>query len=126
MLGPPRFNPTPGDRVEGPTPAVSFVPREGTQDTPGASGSNAGPARLTPGPGASLPLDLTAEPTVAHIPVTTYTGHVVMYSSDRKITIRDRSDNIQKVSCPLFVLQHGSLPDECASAHFPRTSCDRE
>ena len=69
--------------------------------------------RLTLGPGAYLPLDATAEPIVAHISVTTYTGHVVMYISDGKIMIRDTSDNIQKVPCPPFVLQPGHPPDEC-------------
>ena len=68
MLGPPRFDPVVGDRKGGPPPTLSLVPRERTQDTLGASSSTAGLVRLTPGPGpcASLSLDLTAGPRVAH------------------------------------------------------------
>ena len=82
--------------------------------------------RPTLGPGASLPLDLAVDPIVAHIPNTTYTGHVVMNSSDRKMTIRDRADSIQKVRCPEFVLQLGQPPEECVSVHLPATNVDRE
>ena len=44
-----------------------------------------------------------------------------MYSSDRKMTIRDRADRIQNVLCPQFVLQPGQLPEERASVHLPST-----
>ena len=72
-----------------------------------------------------LPLDIAAAPTVAHIPDATYTVHVVMYSKDRKMTIWDRADNIQK----------GTLSPICAPAcsasgkvsiHLPTTNLDNE
>ena len=51
--------------------------------------------RLTLGFGASLPLGLTENPSVAHIPASNYTGYVVMYSTDRTMTISGQSDNYQ-------------------------------
>ena len=78
MPGPPRFDAARGDHAEGPTPTISFVPRERMHDTPGASSSTAGPVRLKPGPSASLPPDLAVDPTVAHIPATTHSGHAIM------------------------------------------------
>jgi len=100
MLGLPKFDPALGDRLAGPPPVpppllysepgqalrrwdpeqqafvtnclpVTLVPRERTQDSPGA-GSSSGPLRLTLGPCASLPLDLVEDPKVAHIVPSTY------------------------------------------------------
>ena len=79
MLGPPKFDIARGGRALDPHHTFSFVPRERTQDTPGASSSSAGPLRLTRAPCASPPYDLTEDLRVAHIPVTNYTGDVVMY-----------------------------------------------
>ena len=73
MPGPPKFDPTMGDRVAGPPLTLNLVPRERTQESPGA-GSSAGPLRLTLGPCASLPPNLTADPKVARIVSSTYNG----------------------------------------------------
>ena len=104
MPGPPRFDPALGGRRGGPPPALRIVPRERTQDTLG-SGSNSGPARptlrLSPGPCASLPLDLTDDPKVAQIVPSAYTGHVTMYTNTKVVTIKERSD-LSKDGLSLF------------------------
>ena len=104
MPSPPSFDPTRGDTV---------VPRERSA-TPGAS-SSSGPVRLTPGPGASLPTDLTEEPTVAHIPDSDDSGYVIMYVPNRTMTMDDRSvwPSTGRVVCPHFALQPGIPPDRC-------------
>ena len=66
-----------GGRSSGPLPSIKLVPRERTQDSPGA-GSSSGPARLSLGPCVTLPPDLTEDPKVAQIVPSTYTRHVVM------------------------------------------------
>ena len=110
MPGPPMFDPAMGDRMGGPPPTLRLVLRERTQDTPGA-GSSSGPVRLTPllppGPCASLPPDLTDDPKVAQIVPSTYTGHVVMYTNNKVMTIKER-ENLPRTACPfLFELQLG-------------------
>ena len=82
MPNPPTFDPSLGDTV---------VPRERRYASPGTS-SSSGLVRLTPGPGASLPRYLTEDPTVAHITVSDSSGYVIMYSTDRVATTRDRSN----------------------------------
>ena len=112
MLGPPRFYVARGDRVGESTPTISLVPREWTPDTLGASSSAGGPVRLSPGPGASLPLAIEYDHSVAHIPDSSYTGHVIMYSSHSKMIIMERADSIQ---------QKLHVPSLCASqANFQR------
>ena len=78
MPSPPPFDASLGD---------ARVPRERRQDTHGTSSSSSGFARLTLGPGASLPQDLVEDPSVARISVSSYTGYAVMYSTDRTMTI---------------------------------------
>ena len=72
MPGPPRFDPAMGDRRAGPPPSINLVPRERTQDSPGASASTI-PVRLSPGPCATLPPDVTEDPKVARLVPSTYT-----------------------------------------------------
>ena len=102
MPNPPTFDPSLGDAV---------VPRE-RRETPGTS-SSSGLVRLTPGPGASLPRDLTEDPTVAHIADSDSSGYVIMYSNDRVATMQDRSiwPRTGRVVCPHFELQPGIPQD---------------
>ena len=74
MLGPPRFDESKGDRRTDTPLTLSLVPRERTHESPGA-GSSSGPVRVTPGPCATLPTDLTEDPLVARIVPTMYNGH---------------------------------------------------
>ena len=53
--------------------------------------------RLTPCPGASLPLDLTDNPRAAHSPASNCAGYVVMYTANRTMTFQDKTDNYQSV-----------------------------
>ena len=89
--------------------------------------SSTSPLLLTPGPGASLPPNLAEDPKVAHIPASNYTGYVVMYSTDKTMTLQYRSDNyqVQKAPCPQFKLQPGSPPERCLFTHLPGTNLDK-
>ena len=113
-----------GDRVGGPPPTLSLGPREWTKYTPGA-GSGSGPVRLAPGPYASLPPDLTDDPKVAQIVSSTYTGHVIMYTNNKVMTIKERS-NLPSTACPSFELQLGEPSELCVSIKLPRTNLDKE
>ena len=76
MPGPPRIDPARGDRASEPHHTFCLVPCERIQGTGGAMSSAGGPVILTPRPGASLPPDLESDPSVAHNPKSSYTGHV--------------------------------------------------
>ena len=114
MRGPQQFDPSVGDRREGPRwhsaqqawvtsfPSVTLVPRERTQDSSGAD-SSSGLVRLTIGSGTSLPPDLTEDPTVTRIVPSTYTGHVNMYTNTKIMTVQERG-NIPSTALPDFDL----------------------
>ena len=123
MPGPPQFDSPIGDGGSLSQCRGCGAPREQRQDTYGTSSSSAGPLRLTLGPGASLPPDLSEEPKVAHIPASNCTGYVVMFSANRTMILQDRSDNyqVQKIPCPQIELQLGSPPERCLAIHVPRT-----
>ena len=125
MLGPPKFDRAMGDRRAGPPPlppSVTLVPRERTQDIPG-TGSSSGPLRLTPGPCACLPPDLTDDPKVARIVPSTDKGHVFMYTNTRIMSIQERG-NLPITAFPDFDLQPGKPSNECLSIKLPRTNLD--
>ena len=73
MLGPPKFDESLGDRRSDTPLALNLVPRERTHESPGAA-SSSGPVRLTHGPCASVPPNLTEDPRVARIVPSVYTG----------------------------------------------------
>ena len=104
----------------------TVVPRE-RSGTPGAS-SFVGIAHLTLGPGASPPRDLREEPTVAHILHGDDSGHVIVYSPTRAMTIGDRSawPRTGQVVCPQFRLQPGIPSDSCISVRSPGTNVDKQ
>ena len=86
MPGPPKFDESLGDRRRDTPLALNLVPRERTHEASGA-GSSAGLVRLTPGPCASLPLDLAEDPLVANIVLSVYNGHVIMYTKTKVVSI---------------------------------------
>ena len=79
---PPKFDESLGDRRRDTPLALNLVPRERTHEASGV-GSSSGPVRLTPGPCASLPLDLAEDPLVAKIVPSVYNGHVIMYTNTK-------------------------------------------
>ena len=87
MPGPPKFDESKGDQRTDTSLTLSLVPRERTHESPGA-GSSAGPVRLTPGPCATLPTDLTEDPLVARIVPNKYNGHVIMYTDNKVMTVQ--------------------------------------
>ena len=87
MPGPPNFDESKGDRRTDTPLTLSLVPRERTHESCGA-GSSSGPVRLTPGPCASLPLDLAEDPLVAKIVPSVYNGHVIMYTKTKVMPIQ--------------------------------------
>ena len=112
-----------GDRM-GPPPTLRLVPRERTQFSLGAA-SSSGPVRLTLGPCASLPPDLTEDPKVARIVCSTYKGHVIMYTNTNIMPIQE-SGHIPITALPDFDLQPGKPSDECLSIKLPRTNLDHQ
>ena len=115
MLGPPKFDESKGDRRTDTSLTLSLVPRERTQESPGA-GSSSGPVRLTPGPCATLPTGLIEDPLVARIVPTRYNGHVVMYTDNKVMTVQDRHSLIS-TSLPDLELQPG-IPDSFFQLSF--------
>ena len=99
------------------------VPRERRQDFASATGYSSRPIRLTPGPCASLSPDIDEDPTVAHIPNSHTTEHVIMYSKDRTMTLEERADNFEpKVPCPHSELKRDPSTDWQVHVHLPRTN----
>ena len=84
--------------------------------------------RLTLGPGASLPPDLTEDPRVAHILDPNDKGYVVMDAANQRMTLQERSDHyqVEKAPCPHFELQLSHPSDRFLSIHLPRTNLDKE
>ena len=121
MPGPPKFYESKGDRRTDTPLTLSLVPRERTHDSPGA-GSSSGPVRLTPGPCATLPTDLTEDPLVARIVPTMYNGHVIMYTDKMVMTVEERNALIS-IALPDLELQPG-IPNSFISAKLPRTNID--
>ena len=80
--------------------------------------------RLTPGPCASLPTDLTEDPLVARIVPTKYNGHAIMYTDNKVMTVQERNSLIN-TSLPDLELQPG-IPDSFISVKLPRTNIDHE
>ena len=108
MLGPPKFDESKGDRRSDTPLALNLVPRERTHESLGV-GSSSGPVRLTPGPCVTLPTDLTEDSLVARIVSTMYNGHVIMYTANKVMTVRERNTLIGK-ALPDQILQPG-VPD---------------
>ena len=105
MLGPPKFDESKGDRRTDTPLTLSLVPRERTHESLGV-GSSSGPVRLTPGPCATLPTDLTEDPLVARIVPTMYNGHVIMYTANKVMTVKERNALIG-TALPELELQPG-------------------
>ena len=103
MHGPPKFDVARGDQRQEPPLTLNLVPRERTQESPGAAASS-GPVRLTLGPGASLTFDLTEYPKVARMVPFTYKGHVIMYTNTKVMSIVERG-NLPSTALPDFDLQ---------------------
>jgi len=93
MHGPPKFDESKGDRRSDTPLTLNLVPRERTHESLGA-GSSSGPVRLTPGPCATLPTDLTEDPLVARIVPSMYNGHVIMYTTNKVMTVKERNSLI--------------------------------
>ena len=109
MLGPPTFDSALGDRRQETPLTLNLVPHERTQESPGAA-SSSGPVRLTLGPCASLPHDLTEDPKVARIVPSTFKWHVVMYTNTKVMSIAERG-NLPSTALPDFDLQPGACWD---------------
>ena len=86
----PKFDESKGYRRTDTPLALSLVPRERTHESLGV-GSSSGPVRLTPGLGATLPTDLTDDPLVAQIVPTMYNGHVIMYTDNQVMMVKERN-----------------------------------
>ena len=88
------------------------------------AGSSPGPVRLTPGPCATLPTDLTEDPLVARIVPTKYNGHVIMYTYKKVMAVQERNALIS-TALPDLELQPG-IPNSFISVKLPRTNIDYE
>jgi len=127
MLGPPKFDPTMGDRLAGPPPlppSVTLVPRERTQVSPG-TGSSARPLRLTLGPCASLPPDLMEDPMVARLVSSADKGYVIMYTRAKTMSIPE-CETLPITTLPDFDIKPGKPRDKCLSIKLPRTNLDHQ
>jgi hypothetical protein len=123
MLGPPKFDESKGDRRTDTPLTLSLVPRERTHESLGV-GSSSGPVRLTPGPCATLPTDLTEDPMVARIVSTMYNGHVITYTTNKVMTVNERNTLIG-TTLPELELQLGMI-ERFILVKLPRTNNDRE
>ena len=123
MLGPPKFDESKGDRRTDPSLQLSLVPRERTHESPGVA-SSSGPARLTPGPCATLPTSLIEDPLVARIVPSRYNGHVIVYTDNKVMTVQERNALVS-TSLPDLELQPGS-PSGFISVKLPRTNIDHQ
>ena len=101
---------------------MTLVPRERTQDSPGA-GSSSGPLRLTRGPCASLPPDLVEDPKVAHTVPSTYKYYVIMYMHTRAMSTQER---VPITALPDLALQPGKPRGQCLSIKLPRANLDHQ